>query len=171
MSDSALRSACHPPLLSSASISLSLRLSECLSVFFCLPLPLHLLPSFSFSFQSCSFMGEKWRCDFLEELRYNRQPFLFFPPTFLIFTLLYLCCVCLLMRADVTARQCVFRDAGRFFEMQNQGENRRDKIGKECNTQIKSDIITVLEINQTLFTLMNNILPPCCVFHSQKSKD
>lgn len=45
MSDSALRSACHPPLLSSASISLSLHLSECLSVFFCLllQLPLHLL--------------------------------------------------------------------------------------------------------------------------------
>lgn len=44
MSDSALRSACHPPLFSSASVSPSLRLSECLSVFFCLLLlPLHLL--------------------------------------------------------------------------------------------------------------------------------
>lgn len=106
MSDSALRSACHPPLFSSASVSLSLHLSECLSVFFCLLLPLHLPFSFSFSFQSCGFIGKKWRCDFLEELRYNRLCFLFSLPAFLIFTLLYLCCAWLLMRADVKA-QCV----------------------------------------------------------------
>lgn len=78
MSDSAPRSACHPPLLSSASVSLSLCLSERLSVFFCLLLLLHLLSSSSFSFLSCSFMGKKWRCDFLEELRYNRLCSLFF---------------------------------------------------------------------------------------------
>lgn len=53
------------------------RLSECLSVFFCLPLPLHLLSTSSFSFLSWGFMGEKWRCDFLEELRYNRLRSLF----------------------------------------------------------------------------------------------
>lgn len=48
--------------------------------------------------------------------------------------------------------------------MQNQGENRIDKNGNEVlfqkwyNVPIKSDIITVLEINQIIFALMNNIL-------------
>jgi len=66
MSDSALRSACHPPLLSFSLLSLCL--SECLSVFFCLLLPLHLLFLFSLFFPELHSIGENWRCDFLEKM-------------------------------------------------------------------------------------------------------
>lgn len=69
-----------------------LALSEYLSVSFLLPLHLLFLRSLFFS-ELQSYGGkETWRCDFLEELRYNRQCFLFsFLPALLIFTLLYLC--------------------------------------------------------------------------------
>lgn len=69
MSESALRSACHPPLPPSASVSLTASrsfLSPALA-------PTPSLFSFSFSSQSCSFMGEMWRCDFQGKLSYNRQ--------------------------------------------------------------------------------------------------
>lgn len=66
MSESALRSACHPPLPPSAS------LSQNASLLFPVSSCSHSV-SFSLSSQSCSFMGEMWRCDFQEKLRYNRQ--------------------------------------------------------------------------------------------------
>lgn len=70
MSEPALRSACHPPLPPSASVSLWMPLFLFLSPTLA---PTPSLFSFSFSSQSCGFMGEMWRCDFQEKLRYNRQ--------------------------------------------------------------------------------------------------
>lgn len=113
MSDSAQRSACHPPsppplpsLCLCLDVALSLRkASLSFSVSFCLLLPLHLLFSFSLSFQMLFFLfilkgGRGLRCDFLKEMKSNRHRISFFP-AFLIFTLLYLCSVWPLMRADV----------------------------------------------------------------------
>lgn len=51
-----------------------------------------------------------------------------------------------------------------FRDAKSGRENRIDKNGNEVlfqkwyNVPIKSDIITVLEINQIIFALMNNIL-------------
>lgn len=70
MSEPALRSACHPPLPPSASVSPNASLlfpSPALA-------PTPSLFSFSFSLPELQCYGGKmWRCDFQEKLRYNRQ--------------------------------------------------------------------------------------------------
>lgn len=174
MSDSTLRSACHPPLFSSASLSLRLSLNASLSF--------SVSCSHSISFSHSPFLSRGavfwgksggvtfWRSWGIIGI------VCFLPFSFSnIYSSLPVLCVAL-NEGRCQGTVCLEMHKS-FFEMQNQGENRIDKNGNEVllqkwyNVPIKSDIITVLEINPIIFTLMNNVLLSHLGLHSQESKD